>query len=105
MLEEVSPWVIRQKNAISPPTYAQTSFILPPVDKISSYRIMAFAEIVKYWAKSAKLDLEAAESLLKSRKYTHCLFFGHKKCTAAFTKRHFCHIQEIYRWVLKNKGL
>lgn len=130
---------------------------------------MSFTEVIQYWVKSARLDLEAAESLLKNKKYTHCLFFGHlclekifkayfvhakkqhapythdlmklaheselvlppefeewlpeistfnirtryldakfhfyKKCTAAFTRRHFGHIQEIYRWVLKNKGL
>lgn len=130
---------------------------------------MHISEIVHYWLKSAKLDLDAAKSLLKNKKYTHSLFFGHlclekifkacyvkiksahapythdlmklmresgvvlpaemedwlpeistfniraryldakfkfyKKCTPAFTKKHFGRIREIYEWLIKNKQL
>lgn len=38
---------------------------------------MHISEVVRYWIKSAKLDMEAAESLLQNGKFTHCLFFGH----------------------------
>ncbi|OQY11506.1 MAG: hypothetical protein B6I31_04820 [Desulfobacteraceae bacterium 4572_19] len=34
-------------------------------------------EHIKYWLKSAKHDLESAESMFQSKKYDWCLFIGH----------------------------
>lgn len=34
-------------------------------------------EIIDYWLKSAEEDLKTAESLFKSKRYHHCLFFCH----------------------------
>jgi HEPN domain-containing protein len=38
---------------------------------------MNIKEIIDYWLKSAEEDLKTAESLLKSKRYHHCLFFCH----------------------------
>lgn len=53
---------------------------------------MGTAEIVRYWLKSSRLDLEAAESLFKSKKYTHCLFFAHLSLEKLF-KAYFVKIK------------
>lgn len=34
-------------------------------------------EVIEYWAKSSKMDFEAAIDLFKTKKYPHCLFFAH----------------------------
>lgn len=34
-------------------------------------------ELIDYWKKSSGLDFEAAQDLLSSKKYAHCLFFAH----------------------------
>lgn len=33
--------------------------------------------LIEYWAKSSKMDFEAALDLLNSKKYPHSLFFAH----------------------------
>lgn len=38
---------------------------------------MKLKEAVDYWLKSAQEDLKTAESLFKSKRYVHCLFFCH----------------------------
>ena len=38
---------------------------------------MNIKEIIDYWLKSAEEDLKTAESLFKSKRYHHCLFFCH----------------------------
>lgn len=38
---------------------------------------MSEKKIVDYWIKSAEEDLITAESLLKEKRYLHCLFFCH----------------------------
>ena len=38
---------------------------------------MTKKDILKYWLKVAKEDLETAETLIKAGKYHHCLFFCH----------------------------
>ncbi|MBI4991385.1 HEPN domain-containing protein [Candidatus Gottesmanbacteria bacterium] len=38
---------------------------------------MSERKIVDYWIKSAEEDLLTAESLLKEKRYLHCLFFCH----------------------------
>jgi HEPN domain-containing protein len=35
------------------------------------------SELIEYWAKSSKMDIEAALDLYKTKKYPHCLFFAH----------------------------
>jgi len=38
---------------------------------------MNIDEHINYWLKSAKNDMDVAESLFKSQKYDWCLFIGH----------------------------
>ena len=49
---------------------------------------MTNEEHIKYWLDGAEHDLEAAESLFKSRKYDWCLFLGHIVLEKAL-KAHF----------------
>ncbi|MCK4763982.1 MAG: HEPN domain-containing protein [Candidatus Aminicenantes bacterium] len=34
-------------------------------------------ELIEYWAKSSKMDIDAALDLYKTKKFPHCLFFAH----------------------------
>lgn len=38
---------------------------------------MNINEIIKYWVKSAEEDFKTAQSLFKTKRYHHCLFFCH----------------------------
>ena len=38
---------------------------------------MSNAELTKYWFDSAEKDWGVAQLLFASKKYMHCLFFGH----------------------------
>ena len=55
---------------------------------------MQLKEIIHYWLKSASLDLEAAKSLFKNKKYTHSLFFGHLSLEKLFKA---CYVKEASR--------
>lgn len=61
-------------------------------------------EVVRYWLKSSALDLEAASSLLKNKKYTHALFFGHlsleklfKACYVKKTGQHAPYTHDLIK--------
>lgn len=53
---------------------------------------MSQAEAVRRWQESAKEDIDTAEALYTSRKFTHCLFFCHlaveKLLKAVYTKKY-----------------
>jgi len=52
-------------------------------------------ELIEYWAKSSKMDIDAALDLFKTKKYPHCLFFAHlsveKLLKALFVKTNETH--------------